>query len=215
MLRSKTREGAFNYSRKASLIELNQANLPLGQIGGTTKVGSPTVDQLGLGFELASVQSAIDDVVNSYQVPVNGVVILNEPSQTPTGVHMIERLEINGVAQESIVYVYGIPVKVEIEESNVAITTKVIATLNSYKDKGIAIRDVQAVAGVNNQVDVTFTDTNPHDNYFYDENGVVIAGSTSTAAVPGYGTWAKIGESEITLTGSTAKTTLYYFKRTA
>lgn len=210
-LNSKTREGARGYSRQAGLLELSQANLPLAQIKGTTKFGSPTTDQLQLGVEFPNVQSAIDDIVQLYQTPINGVVIYSDDTRTPDGVNMIERLVFSGAATASPVYVYGIPVAVVVGDNQDSITTKALAVLNKYKDAGIAIKSVEKVSGVNSQLDVTFNDTHPHENYSYTGNGVSIQGSTTSVAVPGYGTWSKIGTQVLTFTG--ADTTLHYFKR--
>ena len=212
-LRSKTREGAKGYSRNAGILEITQANLPLAQIKGTTKIGSPTVDQLQLGVEFPNVQSAIDDIVQLYQTPVNGVVIYSDDTKTPEGASMVERLVFTGEAKASPVYVYGIPVAVSVGDNQDSVTTKALAVLNKYKDAGIAIRNVEKVAGVNSQLDVTFTDTHPHENYSYSGGGITITGTTTSDAVPGYGTWSKIGTQVLTFTG--ADTTLHYYKRIA
>lgn len=214
LLKSKTREAARNYSRQAGLHELNQANFPLAQIKGTSKIGSPTVDQLQLGVEFPNVQSAIDDLVQLYQTPVNGVIMTDDASYNPSGTNMIERLTISGVAKTSIVYVYGIPVAVGIGDNDVAVTVSVLNVLNKYKNAGIAIKNAVAVAGVNNQIDVTFMDTNPHENYNYSDSGISIRGATSTTAVPGYGSWRIIGTTTIKDTDNN-NTVLTYHKRTA
>lgn len=212
-LNSKTREGARGYSRQAGLLELNQDNLPLGQIGGTTKVGSPTTDQLQLGVEFPNVQSAIDDITTLYQVPINGVVMFaDDATRTPAGISMIERLEISGETKKAgVVYVYGIPVAVNKGDNQDLITTNAFTILNKYKDAGIAIRKVEKVAGSNKQLDVTFNDTHHHENYIYRDNGISIIGSTTSVAVPGYGTWSKIGTQ--TLNFASADTTIHYYKR--
>lgn len=211
---SKTREGAKVFSRRAGTEELSQDNFPLAQIGGTTKIGSPTVDQLQLGVEFPNVQSAIDDLVQLYQTPINGVVIYTDDIKTPAGINMTERLVISGEATSTVTYVYGIPVPILVGDNHESVTTKALAVLNKYKDAGIAIRQVGKVAGSNSQLDVTFNDTNPHENYRYSNNGITIQGTTQSVAVPGYGTWSKIGEQDVTFTGGST-TKLYYHKRVA
>ena len=211
---SKTREGARAYSRRAGITELSQDNLPLAQIGGTMKIGSPTVDQLQLGIDFPNAQSAIEDLVHLYQTPINGVVIYTDSTKTPAGASMIERLVVSGESTSTVTYVYGIPVPVTVGENQDSVTAKILAVLNKYKTAGIAIRDVKLVSGSNSQLDVTFNDTNPHENYRYSNNGITIQGSTQSAAVPGYGTWSKIGEQDVSFTG-VSTTKLYYYKRVA
>lgn len=208
---SKTREGARGYSRQAGILELSQSNLPIAQIMGTTKVGSPTTDQLQLGVEFPNVQSAIDDIVTMYQVPINGVVAFTDDTKTPEGSNMIERLVFSGSATASPIYVYGIPVIVQKGDNNELVATKALATLNKYKDAGIAIKKAEKVSGTNNQLDVTFNDVHAHDNFTYRGNGISIVGSTTSEAIPGYGLWTKIGTQLLTF--DSKNTTLHYYKR--
>lgn len=211
-LNSKSREGARGYSRQAGLLELNQDNLPMAQIGGTTKVGSPTTDQLQLGVSFPNVQSAIDDLTTLYQVPINGVVMFADDTRTPEGINMIERLVFSGEAKSnSPVYVYGIPLAVTKGDNHELITTKAFTALNNYKAAGIAIKNVVKVSGSNSQLDVTFNDTHHHENYQFEDNGIKIVGSTTSVAVAGYGSWSKIGTQTINFTG--ADTTIHYYKR--
>lgn len=208
---SKSRESARSYSRQAGVTQLSQDNLPLAQIGGTTKVGSPTVDQLQLGVDYPNVQSAVDDLTQLYQTPIDGVVTFTERTRTPDGINMIERLVVTGEATSTITYVYGIPVPILVGDNQDSVTAKIITVLNKYKDAGIAFRKIEKPAGVNSQIDVTFTDTNPHENHRYSNNGITIQGSTIEHARPGYGTWSKVGEQKLTL--NSVETTFYYYKR--
>ena len=218
---SKTREGGRDYSRRAGFHELSLDNTPAGQIKGTTKIGAVSVDQLQLGVQFPNVQSAIDDIANLYQHPIGAVVASDDQNIDFSGVNMVERLTVSGTVtggpagSDTFVEVYGIPVKVQVGQNDVAVTIEVLKVLNTYKTNGIAIKDVIATSGVNNAADVTFLDTKPHKNYLYNKNGISIIGQTSTAAIPGYGTWAKIGSADIDgVTGGT-KVKLHYFKRVA
>ena len=209
---SKTREGAKSFSRQASAVEISQDNLPLAQIGGTQKVGSVTVDQLGMGVEFPTVQSAIDDIVNLYQTPINGVVTYASDTVTPQGVNMTERLLFSGVPLNGVIEVYGLQVPIKSTDSISVIVDNVYKLLTSYKDKGVAFKDIVKTVGVSNQLDVTFIDTNKHNNYVYQGSGLTVTGTTSTNAVAGYGTWTNIGTSNIT-DSTGASTTLHYYKR--
>lgn len=213
-MKSKTREAARAYSRQASIHSISQANLPLAQISGTQKVGSVSVDQLGKGIDFPNVQSAIDDLTNLYQTPINGVVMYTDSAKTPAGISMIERLTVSGESTGTSVEVYGIKIAIGVGENQDLVTTKIIAELDKYKDKGIAFKSVTKTSGSNSKIDVQFLDTNPHDNFVFRGNGMTIVGTTETTAVPGYGTWSKIGEQDVKF-GSEAATKLYYYKRIA
>lgn len=206
---SKTREGAKVFSRQAKALELDQHDLYEGQIKGVAKIGSPTVDSLQLGVEFPNVQSAIEDIANSYQVPISGVsFFMND--QPPGGTQMVERITVIGTAAETFVEIYGIKVKVNIGDNQNNITTAIKAKLDEYKANKIAISDVTAVSGAGNQLDVKFIDTNNHVNYQYLRSDVKITGATSTRAVPGYGTWTKLGHTNITDTeGGTTQVFAY------
>lgn len=216
---SKTREGGRDYSRRAGLHELSLDNIPAGQILGIGQIGGATVDQLQQGIKFPNVQSAIDDLANMYQVPVGMVVSSDNASISLAGVNMVERLTITGVVtggpqgSDTFIEVYGIPVKVQVGQNDVAVTVEVLKVLNTYKTNGIAIKDVKATSGVNTSIDVTFLDTKPHKNYLYNKNGISVIGETSTAAVPGYGSWAKVGTMQIDGVSAGSKLMLHYFKR--
>lgn len=213
-MKTKTREASKAYSREAGLHSISQANLPVAQISGTQKVGSATVDQLGLGVSFPNVQSAIDDLTNLYQIPINGIVIYADSAKKPEGVSMVEQLTVSGETTGTTIEVYGIKIKVGLKENQDAVTTKIITELNKYKDKKIAFKRVEKTAGSNFKIDVEFLDTNPHEPYEFRGNGITFLGSVTTPAVPGYGTWTKIGEQDVTFSGQAA-TKLYYHKRVA
>lgn len=212
---SRTRDGSKVFSREAGTIAFNQQNVASPLVGGSERIGGVTVDQLQLGADYPNVQSAIDGVINLYQVPVNGVVAYTDQSQTPAGVQMTEELTITGTASDTVALVYGIPVALVIGDNDATITDKVIAVLDKYKANGIAFKSVSKVSGSNNKISVTFLDTNPHPNYFYQNVNLIIQGITTTQAVPGYGSWSFIGTSTITNPGGSGTTTLYHHRRNA
>lgn len=211
---SKTREGAKVFSRQSGTHELDQTNLPGAMLSSTSKMGTASVDQLQLGVDYPNTQSAIDDLVNAYQVPINCVVTFADSLTTPGGDSMEEELVFTGEATGTLIHVYGVPVQVDIGDNAVAVSTKALAVLNKYKDAKIAIKTAVAVPGFNDKLKVSFLDTNPHANYNYSSAGITIAGLTTTPAKPGYGSWTKIGTG-IIKDGSGADVTLHYYKRTA
>lgn len=203
---SKTRAGSKNISRLAGSTEIDQTNL-------MNKFGGVSPDQLTHGVGFPNVQLALEDIVNSYQVRVGGIVMFdNAQSIDPNGVSMTERLTISGMSGDTIIEVYGIPVAVNVGDNETAMATKVIAALDKYVTAGIGFKSVALVNGTTNQIDVTFIDTNPHPNYFYQLNTVTISGSTTTPALPGYGSWVKIGQTTTTMSGL-GTTTIDYWRR--
>lgn len=212
---SKTREGAKVFTRSAGASELSQDNFPVAQLAGTSKIGTPTVEQLQLGIDYPNVQSAIDDLVNIYQLPIDSIISTDSNVFTLEGVNMVEELTVTGQASSTLIEVYGVPVAVTIGDNEVAITNKILAKLNLYKDKNVAFKTVALKPGANNVLEVTFLDTNPHLNLNYTNIGLSIVGITTTPAKSGYGTWTKIGTSIIDGLLAGSKITLHYFKRTA
>lgn len=203
---SKTRAGSKTTSRLADSTEVKQTNFQ-------NKFGGVSPDQLVQGVGFSNLQSTLDDVVNCYQTRVGGIIMLdNAQSLDPNGVSMTERLTITGLSNDTYIEVYGIPVAIDRYDNETATTNKIIAVLNKYVSNGIAFKAVQLVNGTTNQIDVTFIDTNPHENYFSELNGIMISGSTTTPALPGYGSWSIIGQSTVTMSGL-GTTTIDYWRR--
>lgn len=213
-MNTKTREGGKCYSRDSAFIVLDQSTLPLAQVGSVNKVGAVNVDQLKVGATEPNVQSAISDLTNMYQVHVGGVVIHHVDNENPAGVSMSERLTFVGTAEFDFIECYGVGVKVTVGDNAGLVKDKVYNELSKLKDSNMVFSAVTKTAGSDSQLDITFIDTNPHDNYVIDKDGISIVGSTTTVAKPGYGTWIKIGTSTITPTQG-QNPTLYYWKRTA
>ncbi|MGL4522758.1 MAG: hypothetical protein ACRCWQ_09435 [Bacilli bacterium] len=218
---SKTREGSRSFSPQAVTHELDQSNLPDAFVSGKQKIGSVTVDELGVGINYPSVQSAISDITNMFQTRIGQVLVFDDASGIdPNGVSMTEQLTITcdspaGGANGKLVMVYGIPVAVDVGNNESAITTKIIAELQKYRDNNIAFKSIKATTGINNKIDVEFIDTVPHQNFMASTNGVNVIGTTQTSAVPGYGTWSKIAEQSIPGTTSGATVKLNYYRRNA
>lgn len=211
---SKTREGSKCYSREAALLEVSQDNFPLGQVGDKVKIGSLGVDQLKKYSQFPNIQSALDDIVNLYQVPIGGVVILKDITATPSGIKMQEELTFDGSATGGEIECYGLRIKVNAGDNKTTVRTKVFNFLNTnFTNETVAFDEVKEEG--DSKLRVTFIDTNPHDNYSYSNNGITITGSTLTPAKPGYGSWSKIGESTMENPTTAGEDKLYYWMRTA
>lgn len=221
MFNTKTREGAKLFSRKCGAIELDTANISKTTQSGMNPIGSPTVRQLELGVAFPNVQSAIEDLANNYQIPINGVMTIvgddTVADQTPKWVPMTEQLIITGNATElsKVIHVYGIPVILNVGDNKSAIAGKIVTTLTPYKLKNIAFESVSKASGYEDRIDVRFIDTNPHPNFNAEYDGITINGTTTTQAVSGYGTWTYLGQSPITTLAVAGAINLKYYKRIA
>lgn len=205
---SKTREGSKNFSRNAMFHEYDQSYIPVGLIGGNTTVGSMSVEQARRGFRKPTVQSALDDVVNSMVIPINGILETTE-DLNPAGNPSVERLTITGFATDDHVFLYGYKIPVLVEDTNDTVTTKIFGFINDeLVANNILIGNVTQIT--TNVLEVEFLDTRNHDPVNYNINGISISGERVVNARGGFGTWTKLGQYE-KFTGIT----VYAWKRTS
>ncbi|QHJ79043.1 MAG: hypothetical protein [Caudoviricetes sp.] len=210
---TKSRTAAYNWSREGDHLDFDNSRLAQSTVSGRQSIGAPSVDQSIKGNYRPSVQAALEDMAQMYQTRINEIILLEEGT-TPEGVSMIERLIIEGTAPALPLFVYGIPVKTSAGDNRATITQKIFDTLQTLQADNKFFKSVSKVSGVDNQIDVQFADTRPHTNFNMSLGEIVITGSTQTEAVPGYGSWTRIGSVDITNDQSQV-TKAFYYKRTA
>lgn len=208
---TKARQSSKNWSRDSNHIEFDTSRLPKSTISGTQPIGAGSVEQSEKGNFGSSVQGAIEDIAQLFQHQINDIII-RDSEDNPAGESMIERLNINGSASTVPIFVYGFPVKLTPGDNRATITQKIYDRLQLEQAEGRYFKSVSKVSGVDNELDIQFLDTRNHDNFnaIYDQ--VSISGSTQMEAVPGYGTWTRVGEQTID-NGSGQTTKMVYFKR--
>lgn len=210
---TKARQSAKNWSRDSNRLEFDTSRLQQSAVSGIQPIGAPSIEQSSKGFFESSVQGAIEDIAQLYKHDINDIII-RDSELNPAGESMIERLNIDGTATDTPVYVYGFPIKLSPGDNRATITQLIFDRLQLEQAEGRYFKSVAKVSGVENELDIQFLDTRPHDNFNEVYDQVVISGSTQMEAVPGYGTWTRIGEQEID-NGSGQKTKMVYFKRIA
>lgn len=208
---TKARSAAKNWSRDSNRIEFDTTRLAQSTVNGRQPIGAPSVEQSEKGFYGSSVQGALEDLAELYQHHINDIVI-RESEDMPTGASMIERLTITGTATDTPIFVYGFPVKLNPGDNQDTITQRIFDRLQIEQGNGNYFKTITKVSGSPNELDIQFMDTRSHDNFSATFDLVNINGSTMQPAVPGYGTWTRIGEQEID-NGQGIKTKMVYFKR--
>lgn len=210
---TKARTGAKNWSNDSNRLKFDPSRLQQSAVNGLQPIGSPSIEQSEKEFYEPSVQGAIEDIAQLYQHHVNDIVI-RDSNDSPEGRPMIERLDITGTAGQEPLFVYGFPVKTTVGDNRATITQKIFDRLQIEQGKGQFFKSVSKVSGMENQLDIQFLDTRPHDNFTGTYGEITVNGSTQMEAVPGYGTWTRIGQQEID-NGTGTKTTMVYYKRIA
>lgn len=208
---TKTMENAKNWSRESDNISFDNSRLSQSLVSGRQAIGSPSVEQSEKGNISPNVQSAIEDMAQMFPVSINQIILMEDGNE-PGGSAMIERLTIEGSADFGSLYVYGIPVKTTPGDNRATITQKVFDALQIQQGNNKLFKSVTKVTGQENQLDVEFLDTKVHDNFSTSANEIVITGETLQAAVPGYGTWTRLGSVDIK-NDDNKITKAYYFKR--
>lgn len=211
---TKTQSSSMNWSRHAGQLDFDNHRLSQSMVSGRQAIGGPSVDESREGKYTANVQSAIEDIAQLFPVAINQIVMFEEGT-VPGGFSMIERLTIDGFTNNEPVYVYGIPVKTNPNENKQATTQKIYDTLQVEMANNKFFKKVEKVAGTDDQLDIEFIDTRPHDNFNFNTSTLTITGVTQQQAVPGYGTWSPIGTVDVTNADTGAVTKINYFKRIA
>lgn len=209
---TKTREHSKNWSRDAIQLRFDNHRLPQDTISGRQSIGAPSVDGSRVGNYTPSVQSAIEDLAGISVARINEVVMFQE-GDDPHGVSMIERLMIDGTASGEPLFVYGFRIELSAGDNRAVITQKIYDTLQTVQAEKGYFKSITKLSGTDNELDIEFVDFRPHDNTAINMSTLTVIGSTVQSAQPGYGTWVKIGEQD--LTSDTVTTKVIYFKRTA
>lgn len=200
-----------NFTKDSSNITFDNSQLP-PILGGLNAIGSETPESNLLGNKGSNVQSAVEDLAGISIALINEVRMFTEDAD-PNGISMIERLTISGSADTHPLFVYGVPVAVKSTDTIEIITQNIFEKLLELKANTRMIKLVTKVSGQNNMIDVEFIDTKTRPNYNHALNTLIIKGSTIQEAIPGYGTWTRIGVIESTFNNT--KIPVNLFKRIA
>ncbi|QDH49024.1 baseplate wedge and tail pin protein [Pantoea phage Phynn] len=215
---SKTREGAKVASREADFLQYNPGSKdPV--IGGKRPIGGANVDQTRKGVDYANVQSAIDDLYSMKdQMPINAVLTTTDDFP-PTAVQQVETLTFSGEVINpnpdytfSIIEVYGIPFRFE---NNTNASSVCEAVYNKFNEMAESeqLFDLATRKGTEGEIlEVRFIDSLPHPVTSFTSHGVTVEGTIDVQARAGYGTWSKLGESDLPVDPAVH---VYYFKRIA
>ncbi|QPI17858.1 baseplate wedge subunit tail pin [Pectobacterium phage POP12] len=215
---SKTREGAKVPSREANYLQFNPDN-KLPDIGGKRAIGGVNVDQTRLGVLYPNIQSAIDDLYSQiHQVPVNAVISLTV-DQPPVAVQQVESITFSGSvsstefeATKEVIHVYGYPFMFPLNTNASTICETVYNFFNTLVASE-QVFDFVARKGANGDIlEVRFIDCLPHERTDSTEHGVTMSGNIDVQAQSGYGTWSKLGTTDLAVTPPVP---LYHFKRIA
>lgn len=212
---SKTRLKAGVISRDASYIEYIQGTKdPL--IGGNRTIGGITVDQSRKGVNFPNVQSAIDDLYTISPLRV-GDVLVSTLATSPEAAGQIETLTFSGTikntidpkAETALLHVYGIPFIFNKGTSHTDVVKAVAEKFTEMMNQSIIFSKVQRKGAANDQLEVQFIDSLPHDATHIEQNGITVSGNIDSVARSGYGTWTQLGKEE------KFGASLYYYKRIA
>lgn len=188
-------------------------------VGNNQPVGSPTINQTQDGVYYPNVQSALDDITSMYTMSVNSIVITDD-GISPAGSSQNDEFKFSGtvalngkaVGTDLNFDFYGFHVVVKVGETGEEVAAKVKTKLEEAMGQNFVINAVNFGATLD-ILQVRYNDFQPHQLEDYTKLGIKIDHTVTSPAKAGYGTWNKIGTQTITLDGSTAPTTLYYFKR--
>lgn len=209
---------ASNWSRGAYHHEFETLQGSI-LVGNNQAVGSPTISQTKDGVNYPNVQAAINDLMAMYTVSVNSVIITTD-GISPAGASQNDEFKFSGtvalngkpVGTELNFDFFGFPVVVRVGETGEEVAAKVKTKLEDAMSRNFVINAVN-FGGTLDILQVRYNDFQEHQLQDYTKLGIKIDHTVTSPAKSGYGTWEKIGTQTLTLDGSTAPTTLYYFKR--
>lgn len=210
---NKTLGGAKVPSRKADYLEFRSGDDTF--CGNTIPLGSLSATQSSLGVTYPNIQGALDDLTATF-LPINSIII-NTDGSSPQGASQVDLLEISGtldITEDQIILIYGIPVQVSPDETVEQITDKFIEIAKKYAEDSKLFSFVQKNPQ-SQAVDIKYIDFRPHPPEESVQFGLTITSTLQSPAKSGYGTWAKIGTEEKTLTGQSDPVLLHYIKRIA
>lgn len=190
-------------------------------IANTRPVGGVTINSTAEGINYPNTQSAIDDLTSMVEQSV-GSVIINTTGTTPQGNSQVDDFTFTGVVKHPTKSTgdpvdfnfYGFPVVVNVGDTGEEVAAKVKLKLDAAAGGGLVFNSVSHGATLD-IIQVTYTDYQPHILPTLSQYTLKVTQSQSSPAKPGYGAWVRIGTQTLTLDGSTAPVTLFYFKREA
>lgn len=206
-----------NISRWASKLKFNVGKNIL--VGDTQPYGSLTIDQTKDGVDYPNIQSAIDDLASLTILPIDSVLV-NTNGISPAGVQQTDEYTFTGVvgvegkSTGDVVKFncFGFCTNVLIGDSADQVAGKVKTTLQLSAQNQVVFNTITTGSQLN-ILQCKYNDVQSHDLIGYVDVGIKIDVSIMSPAKQGYGVWTRIGTQTITLDGSTAPVTLYYFKR--
>lgn len=217
-LSSKTREGARVVSREADFLQYEMGTKdPV--IGGKRSIGGLNVDQTRRGVFYPTVQSAIDDLYSLSQLPINAVYISTEDAP-PIAIQQVESVTFSGTVlnpdpdqTKATIHVYGYPFVFDNTTNGATVCETVYNFFNDNLVANSQVFDLVTRKGTNGDIlECRFIDAVSHPVTGKTENGITLTGSIDVPAKAGYGTWSKLGTSDLPVTPAVP---VFYFKRIA
>lgn len=206
-----------NTFNSASHIKYTPGNNILS--GNTQPVGSTTISQSFEGVLGPNVQSAIDDVVSLFELPID-TVLTNTSGINPAGQQQVDSYTFSGIVRltgqvnGTLVQLntFGFWTEVIVGDSADEVAAKVKVTLDAAKDQGLVFSDITVGAQLN-ILQIRYNDYQPHVLPEYTNLGIKITQTIQSPPKVGYGVWLRLGTENKTLEGSVEPTTLHYFRR--
>lgn len=188
--------------------------------GNTNPLGTLDITQKSLNVTYPTIQGAIDDLTGTF-LDVN-TVITNTDGENPAGVAQVDSVKFTGFVTAGaedeptvIVPIFGLPFKFEVNDTAEEVAQKFVVQVNEYVTKNEFFTFAQVSSSDSSTVELRYIDFRYHPPYSATINGLTIETTVSSPHKPGYGTWAKLGTSTVTLDSPADPLTLYYFKRIA
>lgn len=218
MIKSVTRSKAGVISRLADFLQFRTNPTKTTEVAGNRAIGGVSVSQTLKGIFYPTVQSAIDDLANRCDLPIN-TVVHNTDGVIPGFTSQSDQLKFDGIiagdSGPKMIYVLGFPVTVESTDTAILVASKAAAVLTDASVNGIAISTVEIDTADSSILNITYNDYQDHVIEPTIQQGVSITQTIVVQPRAGYGNWEQMGTQDVTLTGGSVNgtITLYYFKR--
>lgn len=219
MIKSITRSKASVISRLADFLQFNTNPLDITAVSGNRPIGGVSATQTNKGVFFPTVQSAIDDLANRCDLPVN-TVVQNTDGVVPGFTNQSDQLKFSGVTTgpagtPHMIYVLGFPVLVNPTDTAILVASKAYSVLLDATVEGTAIQSVSIDTADLTVLNITYNDYQSHIFPDVTQHGITISQTTVVQPRAGYGNWEQMGTQDVTLAGGSVNgtITLYYFKR--
>lgn len=190
-------------------------------IANARPIGGVTINSSAKGVNYPNTQSAIDDISSMVEQAI-GSVSINTTGVSPQGSSQVDDFVFTGTVKHPTKVngdpvdfdFYGIPVVVNVGDTGEEVAAKIKLRLDAIAGEGRIFNSVSHGATLD-IIQVTYTDHQPHILPVLSQYTLKVTQTQTSPSKPGYGSWVRIGTQTLTLDGSTAPVTLFYFKREA